>query len=74
MPYDLCFIDPPYELDSTSILVQLLEIGILRVGGLLLWRHPIRNMSEKTLGSLARVDQRRYGDAVLDTYTAGVPT
>ncbi len=31
-------------------------------------------MSEKTLGSLARVDQRRYGDAVLDTYTAGVPT
>lgn len=70
-PYDLCFADPPYEVDATSILEELAEAGIVGPGGLLLWRHPRRREAGEVLGPLARCDQRRYGDGVLETYQAG---
>ena len=70
-PYDLCFADPPYPLDATAALERLLERGLLRVGGLLLWRHPAARAAEMSLGPLVRSDRRRYGDGVLETYMAG---
>ena len=70
-PYDLCFADPPYPLDATAVLERLVEGGLLRVGGLLLWRHLGERAAAEMLGPLVRSDQRRYGDGVLETYMAG---
>ena len=70
-PYDLCFADPPYPLDATAALERLLAGGLLRPGGLLLWRHPGAREAADALGPLVRSDRRRYGDGVLETYVAG---
>ncbi len=70
-PYDLCFADPPYALDATPALLELLEGGLLTQAGLLLWRHPRRRPAPERLGPLARCDMRRYGDGVLETYRRG---
>lgn len=70
--YMLCFADPPYAVDATPVLRELLRRGLLHPDGLLLWRYPrARPAPVDVLGaSLVRVDQRRYGDAVLDTFAA----
>lgn len=72
-PYDLCFADPPYEVDARLVLERLAEAGVVGPGGLLLWRHARRRAAGEMLGPLARCDQRRYGDGVLETYQAGGP-
>jgi 16S rRNA (guanine966-N2)-methyltransferase len=72
-PYDLCFADPPYPVDATLALERLVNDGLLRVGGLLLWRHLGARVASATLGPLVRSDRRRYGDGVLETYMAGAP-
>ena len=68
--YHLCFADPPYRTDATPVLQDLLSRRLLVPGALLLWRHPANRPAPDPLGSLVRADQRRYGDAVLDTYAA----
>lgn len=67
-PYHLCFADPPYAHDASADLAALLQDGLLTPDGLLLWRHPWRRPAPERLGRLVRQDQRRYGDAVLDTF------
>ena len=54
------------------VLQDLLHRALLHRDALLLWRHPrARPAPVDVLGpSLVRVDQRRYGDAVLDTFVA----
>lgn len=77
--YGLCFADPPYPVDATPVLHDLLARGILASGGLLLWRHPKSHFAPDSIvpvaqdpsgptASLVHADQRRYGDAVLDSY------
>lgn len=68
--YRLCFADPPYPTDATPALEELLARRLLAPSALLLWRHPSNRPAPDRLGLLARADQRRYGDAVLDTYAA----
>jgi 16S rRNA (guanine966-N2)-methyltransferase len=67
--FRLCIADPPYPVDATPVLEDLLTRRLLAADALLLWRHPANRPAHDALGALARVDQRRYGDAVLDTYT-----
>ncbi len=67
-PYDLCFADPPYEVDAKEPLESLLQAGILNPRGLLLWRYLRSRPGPDRLGPLARVEERRYGDGVLGTY------
>lgn len=75
--YRLCFVDPPYPVDAAGVVRDLLQRELLREGGVLLWRHPRARLAPPVLPHdadqgprLVRVDQRRYGDAVLDTYLA----
>ncbi len=70
-PYDLCFADPPYGVDASGPLVELLAGGLLAAGGLLVWRYPRGREWRGALGPLARSDRRQYGDGILDTYVAG---
>lgn len=67
-PYDLCFADPPYDLDATHTLERLAQAAVVGAGGLLLWRHPVRRPAPERLGPLARSERRRYGDGVVETY------
>ena len=67
-PYDLCFADPPYDLDATPTLERLAQAVVVGEGGLLLWRHPARHPAPERLGPLARSERRRYGDGVVETY------
>ena len=75
--YLLCFADPPYASDATAVLQDLLRRGLLHPDALLLWRRPRERPAPDRLApgaaggparSLVRVDQRRYGGAVLDTF------
>ncbi len=82
--YTLCFADPPYAADAAAVLRDLVQRALLRRDALLLWRHPRARPAPDLLApapaapgspyvlprSLVRVDQRRYGDAVLDTFAA----
>jgi 16S rRNA (guanine(966)-N(2))-methyltransferase RsmD len=82
--YTLCFADPPYAVDATDVLRDVLERALLDREALLLWRYPRARAAPAVLTpaaaapgaagvgppSLVRVDQRRYGDAVLDTFVA----
>ena len=72
-PYDLCFADPPYDVDATETLERLLGpisegMAVLQDEGLLLWRYLRSQPGPERLGGLARVEERRYGDGVLGTY------
>ena len=75
--YLLCFADPPYASDATAVLQDLLRRDLLHPDALLLWRCPRERPAPDLLApgaaggparSLVRVDQRRYGGAVLDTF------
>ncbi len=75
-PYDLCFADPPYDVDATATLDALLRsvpTGLLQPNGLLLWRYLRSVPGPARIAGLARVEERRYGDGVLGTYRAESP-
>jgi 16S rRNA (guanine(966)-N(2))-methyltransferase RsmD len=72
-PYDLCFADPPYDVDATKTLQSLFGpiaegMAVLQDDGVLLWRYLRSQPGPERLGGLARVEERRYGDGVLGTY------
>ena len=69
-PYGLCFVDPPYRDDASSVVEAIAKSSMLAPGALLLWRHPRAQATPERVGPLARQDTRRYGDAVLDSYSA----
>ena len=70
-PYDLCFADPPYPDNATAVLEAVATSGVLVAEGLLVWRYPWRRAGPERLGTLARVDVRRYGDGALAIYQGG---
>ena len=73
-PLGLAFIDPPYGVDALAVVEQLANSGLLAEGALALWRHPVAAVGRPTapdrIGGLVRIERRRYGDAVLETYRA----
>ena len=71
-PYGLCFVDPPYREDATAVAEAVVHMGLLAPTALVLWRHPRSRPAPEALGTLARRDTRRYGDAVLETYRLAV--
>ncbi len=68
-PYGLCFVDPPYQEDATTVAEAIASMALLTPTALILWRHPRNRPSPEELGTLARRDTRRYGDAILETYS-----
>ena len=68
-PYDLCFADPPYAVDASTVLAALAAGTLLAPGGLLLWRSGPGRPAGERLGLLVRTEVRRYGDGMLATFT-----
>ena len=73
-PLGLAFVDPPYGVDALPVVEQLDGSQLLTVGALVLWRRAVggagRPPAPERIGGLVRIDRRRYGDGVLETYRA----
>ncbi len=72
---DLIFIDPPYRVDARPVIETFEERADLAAGALAIWRRLTRASGgvpppPERIGTLVRVDQRRYGDGAIDTYRA----
>ena len=65
--FDLIYLDPPYELDPSRVIVRLCESGLLKPGGQLVWEHASARVPGDFPG-LARVSTRRYRDTSLTFY------
>ena len=76
-PLGLAFVDPPYGVDALPVVEQLEQSALLGPAALVLWRRPAatagrpgRSAAPDRIGGLVRIDQRRYGEGVLETYRA----
>ena len=73
-PLGLAFVDPPYGVDALPVVEQLDDSQLLGAGALVLWRRAVggagRPPAPDRIGRLVRIERRRYGDAVLETYRA----
>jgi 16S rRNA G966 N2-methylase RsmD len=67
--FALVFADPPYAKDAVAELVQSVgAAGLLDDGGTLCIEHGSRETAPEGAATLARVDQRRFGDTVVSLY------
>lgn len=66
-PFDVIFLDPPYE---AGFLAQVLPglPDLLAPGGLVVAEHDRRELAPGAAGGLARVRQLTFGDTVLSLY------
>jgi 16S rRNA (guanine966-N2)-methyltransferase len=68
--FDLIFLDPPYRQGLVgSTLRHLDTLNLTAPGGMIVTEHEIQMKSPPQVGSLFRVDQRRYGDTGLTMYS-----
>lgn len=65
-PWQLVFVDPPYQSDLAVRAVQTL--AHLAPDAVVVIEHDRRNAPPDTVGSLVRTDQRRYGDTLVSFY------
>ena len=74
----LAFLDPPFGADALPAARRLGGEGLIAPGGLVVWRRPAGGAISggtgapppERIGRLVRIDQRRYGEGVVDTFTA----
>ena len=72
-PYDLIYIDPPYEKEAESMLDEITRLQILAPGGLVFLEEQFKRTSPAHIPkSFELVDQRRYGISRLLWYRFSV--
>lgn len=70
--YGLVLIDPPYELDPWSNLMERLGTGrLLAEGAYVVAEHYQKRQLAEIYGGLVRVKSRRHGDTSISIYRAG---
>jgi 16S rRNA (guanine(966)-N(2))-methyltransferase RsmD len=68
--YDYVVMDPPYSQPfPTSLIVKLGSFEVLAANGILICGHATRVTAPERCGTLARWDDRRYGDTSLAFYS-----
>ncbi len=68
-PFDLIFLDPPYDRGWVERLLALFGSGdLLAAAGLLMLEHSRREATPATAGNLERVRQLTYGDTVISLF------
>jgi 16S rRNA (guanine966-N2)-methyltransferase len=65
-PFDLVFLDPPYQLDPADVMQTV--GGWLASDGLLIVEHDRRRTAPERVGGLARARELRSGDSTLSFY------
>lgn len=72
-PFDIIYVDPPYErVPLTNILTLIDEKNLLREGGILFFEEPSPSKEKwenVSLNHLVHKDTRRFGKALLHQYT-----
>ena len=64
-PYDVIFLDPPYEIEVDAVIADLCRNGWLVPGGLLAVERASRSPEPGWPDSVEGVRSRRYGDATM---------
>jgi len=71
-PYDIVFMDPPYDMPGVdAVVARLAAGGLVAVGGLLVVEHAKQVALKGGYGELKRWRSRRYGDTMITIYAAG---
>ncbi|MDR1747817.1 MAG: 16S rRNA (guanine(966)-N(2))-methyltransferase RsmD [Spirochaetaceae bacterium] len=67
--FDIIFCDPPFHYRFHEELIRSCdERGFLAADGIFLMHRPAERFLPDTIGSLERIDQRRYGRSIVDFY------
>jgi 16S rRNA (guanine966-N2)-methyltransferase len=67
--FELLFADPPYAARAAAeTLSQVNAARLCAPGGILCIEHDKRELAPPTAGSLAKIDERRFGDTVVSIY------
>jgi len=61
--YDFIFLDPPYRLDCSDIIREILDKEILANSGIIIWETSVRSNINKE--SLNIVREKRYGESLV---------
>jgi 16S rRNA (guanine966-N2)-methyltransferase len=67
-PWRVVFVDPPYRSDLATRAVLALSCEHLAADAVVVIEHDRHNAPPETLGSLLRVDLRRYGDTLISFF------
>lgn len=70
--YDIIFLDPPYEGEElTRVLETLSQVKIADKGTLLAIPHSAKMELQNTYGTLSLIRRRRHGDTTISIYLKG---
>lgn len=67
-PFDLIYVDPPYDLKVASLLEEIGKNHLLKSDGILFFEERYRNKTPPQLLHLKYVDSRKYGEASIHQY------
>ncbi len=67
-PYDIVFLDPPYEEEMRPLLELVAGSGILKPGSIVIAEHFKKQTSPAGAGGLTLYREAKYGDTVLAFY------
>jgi 16S rRNA (guanine(966)-N(2))-methyltransferase RsmD len=68
-PYDIVFLDPPYDRDLCPLLELVANAGLLKPEAVVVAEHAKKQPSPERAGNLALHRESVYGDTVLAFYT-----
>ncbi len=72
--FDLVFMDPPYQKGWViKTLKQLVESEVLNPGALVIVEHESTDMTPDQIGSLKRINEKKYGRTSLSLYREVTP-
>lgn len=72
-PYDLVFMDPPYDESESlrEVIRTLLDAGMMAPGGMLVIEQASRDRHDFSGAGLHSVQEKRYGDTAVSLYSVG---
>ncbi len=67
--FNLVFLDPPYQTDQYETVIETVSRHLLHPQGLIVAETASRTPLPNQIGSASKIDQRRYGDTILEFYS-----
>lgn len=67
--FDLVFLDPPYQTNQYETSIEAVSRHLLHPQGLIVAESASRTPLPSQIGSASKIDQRRYGDTILEFYS-----
>lgn len=61
--YEIIYLDPPYNLDCSNVIKEILSKGLLANSGIIIWETSVRSNINRE--SLNIVKEKRYGESLV---------